>query len=101
MPARGDSTGAIDRRLSYLRGRGIDIRVDHNQQGHRFESGLGKPMSPRMKTKAEAINWLEAFETGWEIGREASKPALHIPECDCDVCDIVRKRKYREAESRK
>lgn len=60
----------IDRRISYLRGLGISIDYDRQVGGYRLRyDDHNRYISPRLPLKG-AIDWLEAFENGVEMGKE-------------------------------
>lgn len=60
----------VKRRMLYLRGQGIDININTNANGYRAENVNGdRNISPRLSLR-EMIDWLEAFETGYEMGKE-------------------------------
>lgn len=68
---------AIERRLSYLHGLGLDISLDKDATGWKVETAKGsRPLSHRMKSTTDVIGWLEAFETGYEMGKEAGVNAM-------------------------
>lgn len=68
----------IARRVSYLNGQGIGIKVNTNAGGYRIEDAdSNRDISPRL-TAREMVDWLDAFETGYDIGKEAGvKTATH------------------------
>lgn len=66
----------LERRISYLWSKGVSIGYDKQLGGYRFLQATqclhissNRYISPRLNLKG-AIDWLEALETGIEIGKE-------------------------------
>lgn len=76
---------AIERRLTYLRGHGIDIAVNTNSAGWRVETIDGsRDISPRLTGK-EMVDWLNAFETGYDMGKAAGINDMRKGRVDGDL----------------
>lgn len=75
MP-RTDYGAQIKRRVIYLTGQGVSIQMDQHAAGYRAFTADGKrSLSGRLPARY-MVDWLDAFETGYDIGIEAGVKAM-------------------------